>query len=311
MALYAFDGTGNEDRAGTDRDSNVLFFFEGYDDPLKNRDPEQERGSLYLQGIGTLAGTKIGSVAAKAFGIGARKRLGFAMDRLKNNIRHGDAVVDIVGFSRGAALAVAFANKIQQELPSQKVRFAGVFDIVAEFGLPGRRLNAGIDMDFTDNIEQCFHAMAMDEQRAVFQLTRLNKNDGSHAGRLHELWFRGVHSDVGGGNNNPTLNPIALHWMFMRARSLSLPVTDMAISDNQARLEGPMRIKDQIDIGKKRRIFDTDVLHASVGLDGVEHDEADKINNPKVELARMDDNGTFTPSTGRQILARAASGGKI
>ena len=29
MALYAFDGTGNEDKRGTDNDSNVLLFFQG------------------------------------------------------------------------------------------------------------------------------------------------------------------------------------------------------------------------------------------------------------------------------------------
>jgi hypothetical protein len=55
MALYAFDGTGNEDRAGFDRDSNVLDFFRGYEDPLRNDDPKAPRGSLYLKGIGTRA----------------------------------------------------------------------------------------------------------------------------------------------------------------------------------------------------------------------------------------------------------------
>lgn len=39
MALYAFDGTGNEDREGTARDSNVLLFFRGYTD--QNDDPDR------------------------------------------------------------------------------------------------------------------------------------------------------------------------------------------------------------------------------------------------------------------------------
>ena len=59
MALYAFDGTGNEDRDGTERDSNVLHFFNAYLDPLKNDDPDAERGSLYLEGIGMLAHTDL------------------------------------------------------------------------------------------------------------------------------------------------------------------------------------------------------------------------------------------------------------
>ena len=47
MALYAFDGTGNEDRTDDAFDSNVCDFFHAYDDPLKNDDPSKERGSLY------------------------------------------------------------------------------------------------------------------------------------------------------------------------------------------------------------------------------------------------------------------------
>ena len=50
MALYAFDGTGNEDRDGDDRDSNVLDFFRAYDDPLKNDDPGKDLGMLRQTG---------------------------------------------------------------------------------------------------------------------------------------------------------------------------------------------------------------------------------------------------------------------
>ena len=50
MALYAFDGTGNEDREGTDRDSNVLNFFNAYQDPLKNDDPEGRTGQPVSRG---------------------------------------------------------------------------------------------------------------------------------------------------------------------------------------------------------------------------------------------------------------------
>ena len=40
MALYAFDGTGNEDQDRDDRDSNVIDFFSAYIDPNKNTDPD-------------------------------------------------------------------------------------------------------------------------------------------------------------------------------------------------------------------------------------------------------------------------------
>ena len=108
MALYAFDGTGNEDRPGDDKDSNVFDFYEAYIDPRgKNTDPDKKVGSLYLKGIGQRAKTFVGDKFAEAFGIGGHKRVRQAMDRLENNIEAGDANVDIVGFSRGAAIAMA------------------------------------------------------------------------------------------------------------------------------------------------------------------------------------------------------------
>ena len=57
MALYVFDGTGNEDRDGDDHDSNACKFFHAYEDPndTKNDDPDKKTGSLYLKGIGTRA----------------------------------------------------------------------------------------------------------------------------------------------------------------------------------------------------------------------------------------------------------------
>ena len=66
--------------------------------------------------------------------------------------------------------------------------------------------------------------MAMDESRKLFPLTRLCAKDGSHDDRLVEAWFRGVHSDIGGGNGNRGLNWIALHWMFMNAVRTGLPI---------------------------------------------------------------------------------------
>ena len=199
MALYAFDGTGNEDREGTERDSNVLNFFNAYQDPLKNSDPKAERGSLYLEGIGLRANTGLGEKIAEAFGIGGHSRLRDARRRVENNLAAGDLDVDIVGFSRGAALAIDFANQVCKKVPKANVRFVGVWDIVAQFGAPGEHVNLGFDLDCPDVV--CYHAMAIDEDRAFFPLTRLSKA-GKTFSKLREVWFRGVHSDIGGGNAN-------------------------------------------------------------------------------------------------------------
>ena len=166
MALYAFDGTGNQDEDDNARDSNVVRFFEAYVDPHKNDDPDKDIGSLYVKGIGRLAQTLIGMGVAEAFGIGGHRRVEQAMARLKRNRRHGDSIVDVVGFSRGAALALSFVNEIADEMPQQKVRFLGLFDVVGQFGLPGPNVNAGHRLTLPGNVEACRHAMAIHESRA-------------------------------------------------------------------------------------------------------------------------------------------------
>ena len=46
------------------------------------------------------------------FGSGGKSRIEEMHDILTENWEDGDQVIDIIGFSRGAALAVHFANKI-------------------------------------------------------------------------------------------------------------------------------------------------------------------------------------------------------
>ena len=64
--------------------------------------------------------------------------------------------------------------------------------------------------------------MALDERRPSFLQTRLFG--------ANEVWFRGVHSDIGGGNKNPGLNDITLKWMFSKAKAAGLPITDADIA---------------------------------------------------------------------------------
>ena len=292
MALYAFDGTGQEDQDDAARDTNVVDFFSAYIDPHKNADPDEECGSLYLKGIGTLAKTLIGLGLSEALGIGGYSRIEQALTRLKRNRKRGDNAVDIVGFSRGAALAMSFANRIAAELPDVEIRFVGVFDLVGQFGLPGRHLNAGHVLTLPKNVKVCRHAMAMDESRALFPLTRLCDKNGNPADSLQEVWFRGVHSDIGGGNGNRGLNWIALHWMFLQAKKAGLPIDQAAIDSNLADRGLPQEISDhKLDLELRRSFFKSDCLHFTVmltpGVSGRAH------NNPAFTLRRMNDEGAF------------------
>ncbi|HET9270117.1 MAG TPA: DUF2235 domain-containing protein [Vicinamibacterales bacterium] len=290
MALYVFDGTGNEDRDGDDRDSNACKFFKAYEDDKKNDDPDKKTGSLYMKGIGTRARTFIGRTFSEAFGIGGHRRVRQAMERLENNIEAGDSIVDIAGFSRGAALALSFANEIASKMKGLDIRFIGLFDVVGEFGLPGEHVNAGHNLHMPPNALNVFHAMALDETRLLFPLTRLSGSGSTTGVLLQEVWFRGVHSDVGGGNGNNSLNGIALNWLFQNAKRCGLPIRESDVLANLASIKKPAALSThKIDLEVKRRIRNTDLLHSSVVIMAGE-----RFNNPSAELSRVDDLGVIT-----------------
>jgi len=233
MALYAFDGTWNsatlDDNVEQENETNVANFCEAYTD--KNK--------LYVAGPGTRFG-KVGRVLGGGTGLGGLTRVREAYKQLCTNWEAGDTIIDIVGFSRGAALALDFSNKIEddgirrpatKEVITEKptIRFLGLWDVVGSFGVPinigvlrAQEINFGHKLDLPDNVEYCFHAMAMDERRQTFRITR--------ALNAYEVWFRGVHSDVGGGNGNVGLSHIARRWMLRKAKGAGLPIDDAAIT---------------------------------------------------------------------------------
>ena len=231
MALYAFDGTWNTRKDGEDpnyRNTNVVRLYRAYNSRSTTND-------FYVEGIGTryeLAGRIVGGM----FGLGEEARINEAYDQLCQNWVDGDRIIDIVGFSRGAATTLDFCHLIQargirqpgaddviEEQP--QIRFVGVWDVVAAFGLGflGNELfNFGHNLSLPKaNLRYCFHALALDEQRLPFIPIRLTG--------AYEVWFRGVHSDVGGGNGNRGLNDIALKWMMCKAKAAGLPITDADI----------------------------------------------------------------------------------
>jgi len=167
-----------------------------------------------------------------------------------------------------------------------------VWDIVGQFGAPGEHVNAGHNLHFPPNVEHCFHAMALDESRLFFPLTRLGKGRGTSP-KLEEVWFRGVHSDVGGGNGNRGMNWIALNWIYSAAKRCGLPMNDEAIAKNLLDKGLAQQISaHKLDAGNVRMILDTDLLHTTVqltpGITGRPH------NNPTRPCARIDDDDLIT-----------------
>src|SRR5206468_9165818 len=66
-------------------------------------------------------------------------------------------------------------------------------------------------------------ALAIDERRRPFTPTLWRRQaDAPPEQALEQVWFAGVHSDVGGGYRDPALSEIPLLWIVDRARSCGL-----------------------------------------------------------------------------------------
>ncbi|KAF8326702.1 uncharacterized protein EI90DRAFT_3146530 [Cantharellus anzutake] len=104
-------------------------------------------------------------------------------------------------------------------------RVMGVFDTVGALGLPvefGTHAKIRGLFDFPDkilghHIERAYHAMALNEERANFDVTKFHQTERGRAKKqvLKQYWFTGSHSDVGGGYEDHDLSDIALFWMIV------------------------------------------------------------------------------------------------
>jgi uncharacterized protein (DUF2235 family) len=104
-----------------------------------------------------------------------------------------------------------------------RIRFIGVWDTVGALGIPVRGLRGATrgkhqfhDTELSGSVDHAFHALAIDEQRGPFTPTLwYEKPKGDQT--MKQVWFAGVHSDVGGGYPEPGLSDIALQWMLDQA----------------------------------------------------------------------------------------------
>jgi uncharacterized protein (DUF2235 family) len=202
------------------------------------------------------------------------------LESLDKHFKTGDRDIDIVGFSRAAALAMHFANMICQEKHGAPIRFLGLFDVVASFGLPGNDLNVGWKLTLPPNVKQCFHAMALDERRGNFPVTRVRpiKKMNASEKRLREVWFRGVHSDVG-GSSSIGLSSIALSWMFSQAMKENISIGGAKVLQAQALRNPEAPISRNLDLlpDLQRTVAPDDWVHDSVKArghqGGVQHND--------------------------------------
>lgn len=121
------------------------------------------------------------------------------------------------------SLMTQFKNTFSQDV---NVHFLGLFDTVSSVGW----VYDPLAVPYTANnpgVRTIRHAVSIDEQRCFF---RQNLWNVAKAKDLKQVWFAGVHCDIGGGYplEESQLALIALRWMIGESLEAGLSIDDAA-----------------------------------------------------------------------------------
>lgn len=121
-----------------------------------------------------------------------------------------------------------------------KIHFIGVWETVGALGIPGTRLTergryAWHDTELSASVTYAYHAMALDEHRAAYQVPLWVSDDGQQQPgnrAVEQRWFIGAHANVGGGYGEDPLADIALQWMSEKATAAGLKLDTCTAADD-------------------------------------------------------------------------------
>jgi len=125
-------------------------------------------------------------------------------------------------------VSVEFRNRYSHS--ESRITFVGVWDTVGALGIPFSFLglldkkDEFYDTKMGSNVVTARHALAIDEVRSDFEPTILEQRPGLD---LKQVWFAGVHSDIGGAyrsrsSGGELLSDIPLKWMMREAARAGL-----------------------------------------------------------------------------------------
>jgi uncharacterized protein (DUF2235 family) len=243
------DGTGNE---YGEHNTNVVDMYEPI---IRN----QNQIAYYDPGVGTFSvlgrtlGKKLGIMLGQGFGYGLTENIEDAYLYLMDRYEPGDKLF-LFGFSRGAftvrALAgmlhkvgllqkgsnnlISYASQIYNTRGNGPIAegfkktycheckpyFIGVWDTVGSLGwFYGKQF---FDDRLNKDIPNAYHAIAIDEKRQKFPVSLWNETELAEGQTVEQVWFAGVHSDIGGSYQEHDLSTITLIWMLENAEKHGL-----------------------------------------------------------------------------------------
>lgn len=203
-------------------------------------------------------------------------RLGLAAWCKHKGVTLGDAgrLTDIanrlLSFVAGFYARQLPKNGLIENVP---IKCVAVWDTVGSLGIPIYAADGRYDVfRFSDaalspKVERGFHAMAIDELRADFPVTRWVDRIG-----VKQVWFAGAHSDVGGGYapDECGLSDVALDWLMRQLHEVGvlfttpLPHAPNTGSANQAIHQPWAKFPFNTLLQDPRQVLATDIIHDSV-----------------------------------------------
>ena len=115
---------------------------------------------------------------------------------------------------------------IKHRVVKPEINFIGVWDTVDAYGLPVDELAKLWDwfifpLRFEDKklskkVLKACHAVSIDDERHTFHPVLWDESKQCTPGRIEQVWFPGVHSDVGGGYPRHDLALVSLDWMISK-----------------------------------------------------------------------------------------------
>ena len=256
------DGTGNEFEDNKTNPLRLHYCLRNDTDQVSFYDPGvgtfDPNGPDYSSGLlGDISSFLSTNIGGGAHGYGIVQNIEDAYRYLMATYRKNDKVY-LFGFSRGAFTAQAVAgmlNKVGLLYPHNgnlvpyalriylkkgnpriarefkatmarpcKPRMIGVWDTVKSLGD-----NHEDDFFYRNTADNCrygYHAVSIDERREDFvpSLWKKRKN-------VEQVWFPGVHSDVGGGYARDGLANAALRWMIRKAGDCGVAFQDDRVEE--------------------------------------------------------------------------------
>jgi uncharacterized protein (DUF2235 family) len=109
-----------------------------------------------------------------------------------------------------------------------KIDFIGVWDTVSAVGFPYKVLADFVDRviykfkfpsnTLSDKVVKACHAVSIDDKRKTFH-PEMWKKCSDNDDRIEQVWFAGVHANVGGGYPKQGMSLVSLAWMMKKAHA--------------------------------------------------------------------------------------------